>query len=325
MTMSKILTRRKVLVGAGVCALGFGAAALVRYRPLRMLPSVPPDARVRDLRVTAAVDPTLPDMAIAQRNTDPSALTEDALGAMGGMRRFIAKGDVVVVKPNATWKRTALQAANTNPLVVAAVVRAAFQAGAKRVIVTDHAGMDPEMKFQISGIGKAASDAGAEIEIVRGDEAFQDVTLRGQVLDTWPVLKSVMAADKIINVPVAKEHGMSIRFSAALKNLFGILGGARVRLHWQLDGSIVDVSAFLRPTLHVIDATRVLMRNGPRGGNLDDTAQKNTVIASIDPVAADAYACSLLGIETSKVSYLAPAEARGLGRVDWEKRRVRNV
>lgn len=323
--MGKIVTRRRILIGAGVGVAGLGAAALLRYPPLRMRASVPADTRVRDLRVPAA-DASLTDMAIAQRQTDPGALTEDALAAMGGLQRFIAKGDVVVVKPNATWKRNPLQAANTNPQVVAVVVREALRAGARKVIVTDNAGMDPAAKLEISGIGKAASNAGAEIELVQGDDAFQEVPIRGQVLDAWPVLKSVLGADKVINVPVAKEHGSkSVRFSAALKNLFGIVGGNRFRLHWQLDGSIVDIAAFLRPTLHVIDATRVLIRNGPQGGNLDDTAEKNTVIASVDPVAADAYACALVGVPLSEMGYFGMAEARGLGRVDWQKLRVSKV
>jgi len=322
---NKVLTRRRVLIGGGVGLAGLVGAGIYRYRPLGMRSAVPEDARVRDLRAPRRDDPSLPDMAIAQGETDPAALTEKALGAMGGLARFIAKGDVVVIKPNATWKRTPLHAANTNPQVVEVVVREALRAGAKKVIVTDHTGLDPALKFEMSGIGKAASNAGAEIELVKGDDFFEDSTIRGKVLDSWPVLKSVMAADKVINVPVAKEHGMSIRFSACLKNLFGIIGGNRVRLHWQLDGSIVDVAAFLRPTLHVVDATRVLIRNGPQGGNLDDVVEKHTVIASTDPVAADAYACSLMGIPTAPVTYLAEAEARGLGVMAWDKLRVRKV
>ncbi len=318
------VSRRKILIGAGAGVVGLAGLALLRYPPLLRRSTVPSDARVRDLRARSD-DPSLPELVISQRDTDPAALTENALGAIGGMSRFIAKGDVVVVKPNATWKRTPLQAANTNPAVVAVIVREALKAGAKRVVVTDHTGMDPAGKFQLSGSGKAASDAGAQVEIVGGAEAFQDVTLHGQVLDSWSMLKSVMAADKVINVPVAKEHGMVIRFSACLKNLFGIVGGDRVRLHWQLDGSIVDIAAFLRPTLHVVDATRVLVRNGPQGGNLDDVVQKNTVIASVDPVAADALASSLIGIPLPKITYLALAESRGLGRLDWEKLRVSRV
>ena len=247
------VSRRKLLIGAGAGVVGLGGVALLRYPPLWMRSAVPSDARVRDLRASGD-EPSLPNLVLSQRETDPAALTENALGALGGLSRFVNKGDVVVVKPNATWKRMPVHAANTNPAVVAVVVREALRAGAKRVIVTDNTGSDPAGKFQISGIGKAASDAGAEVELATSEDAFQEVTIRGQVLDTWPVLKSAMAADKVINVPVAKEHGMVIRFSSCLKNLFGIVGGDRIRLHWQLDGSIVDIAAFLRPTLHVVDA-----------------------------------------------------------------------
>jgi uncharacterized protein (DUF362 family) len=322
--MGKVLTRRRVIVGAGLGAVGLVGAALLKYRPLHKRDQVPADASVRDLRMPSPGQ-SLPDMAIAQGEGGPAALTDSVLAAMGGMARFITKGDVVVVKPNVTWKRTPLQAANTNPDVVAVVVREALRAGAKRVIVTDHAGMDPVFKFETSGIGKAATNAGGEIEIVKGDEAFEDVMIRGQVLDSWPVLKSVMSANKVINVPVAKQHGAKAVFSACMKNAFGILGGDRVRLHWELQASIVDVAAFLRPTLHVIDATRVLIRNGPQGGNMDDVAEKNTVVATVDPVAGDAFCSHLLGIDPSMVPYIAMAEARGLGKADWEKVVLRRV
>lgn len=322
--MGNPVTRRRVLAGTGIGVAALLAAGLVKVRPLRKRDAVPPDASVRDLRVLQPGQP-LPDLAIAQGEGGPAALTDKVLAAMGGLARFISKGDVVVVKPNVTWKRTPLQAANTNPEVVAVVVREALKAGAKRVIVTDHAGMDPVSKFETSGIGKAVADAGGEIEIVKGGAAFEEVMIRGQVLDAWPVLRSVMSANKVINVPVAKEHGAKAVFSACMKNSFGVLGGDRVRLHWELQASIVDVAAFLLPTLHVIDATRVLIRNGPMGGNIDDVEQKNTVVATVDPVAGDAFCAKLLGIDPATVPYIAQAQARGLGMADWGKLRVQRV
>jgi uncharacterized protein (DUF362 family) len=150
------------------------------------------------------------------------------------------------------------------------------------------------------------------------------VSLRGRQIDSWPVFSPVLDVDRIINVPIAKHHSLG-KITGALKNWFGIVGGDRHRLHANLDVSIADLNRFLRPTLTVIDATRVLLRNGPKGGNLDDTLEKNTVIASVDPVAADAYACDLLGVRPQDVPHLMTAQAEGLGTIDWKRLRTRQV
>ena len=81
-------------------------------------------------------DAKLPEMAIIQGG-DPTQLAQQAVEELGGMRRFVSRGDVVLVKPNIGWDRTPEQAANTNPDVVAEIVRQCANAGAKRVIVTD--------------------------------------------------------------------------------------------------------------------------------------------------------------------------------------------
>ncbi len=107
------------------------------------------------------------------------------------------------------------------------------------------------------------------------------------MLDEWPIFTTLVDADKVINVPVAKHHNLA-KFTAAMKNWYGVLGGRRNRLHQNIDSSIADLATFMRPSLTIIDAVRVLIRNGPQGGNIDDTREMNTVIASVDQVAADA-------------------------------------
>jgi uncharacterized protein (DUF362 family) len=279
------------------------------------------DALVRDLRASAP-GPGEPELVMGT-GSEPGALVEKVLAAMGGLQRFIRRGDKVLVKPNMAWARTPLQAANTNPEVVAAVVRAALAAGASRVIVGDSTCDAAERAYEKSGIAAKASDAGAEV-ILPGPDKFRDISLRGRQLDQWPVFTPVLEVDRVINVPIAKHHSLG-KLTCALKNWFGIVGGDRHRLHYDLGVAITDLNRFLRPTLTVVDATRVLLRNGPRGGNLDDTLDKNTVLASVDPVAADAYACTLLGFNPGEVAHLMAAEAEGLGTSDWKRLRTREV
>jgi uncharacterized protein (DUF362 family) len=277
---------------------------------------------MRDFRI-ARGDQSLPELVVAKQDTDPTVLTEKAIAALGGMGRFVATGDVVAIKPNMAWERTPAQGANTNPLVVAALVRAVKQAGARRIVVTDTACNDPARSFEMSGIARAASNAGAEV-IVPTERHYRDIEVKGGVIDTWTMLEPLLSVQKVINVPVVKHHART-KLTCGLKNWFGLIGGERQRLHEHLHVAIADLAVFMRPTLTVVDGTRVMLRNGPRGGNIDDTAEKNTVIASIDPVAADSLACGLLGLRPDQIEYLRLAEARGVGTTNWQRLRSREV
>ncbi len=279
-------------------------------------------ARIRDFRVkTLPSDHT--QLVIAKGVIDPGALTEKALAAIGGMAAFVSRGDVVVVKPNIGWDRSPMQAANTNPDVVAAVIKAAYDAGAKHVIVTDASCNDAEVSFQRSGIWKKAYDAGAEV-VLPVAHRFRSMNLGGRVLNEWPILTPVLEADKVINVPIAKHHSLA-KYTGALKNWYGLLGGGRSRLHQDINMSIADLASFMSPTLTILDATRVLIRNGPQGGNLDDTRVMNTIAVSTDQVALDAYGCTLIGQTPDAIGYLRIAAERGLGSTDWQKLRVKEI
>jgi len=334
------LTRREAIARLGKVGLVLGAAGAigkVAYdqggMDLARAGSAP---QTRDYR---EADPPadLPQMAIARGlpgleldpklalpagfvPPSPAELVSRAVGAMGGMKRFIGNGDVVVIKPNIGWDRTPAHAANTNPLVVAEVVRLAYDAGAKTVVVTDASCNEPGRCFQRSGIWKASYDMGAEV-VLPSEHRFRGMRLGGEVLHEWPVYKALVEADKVINVPVAKHHNLS-KYTAAMKNWYGALGGRRNRLHQNIDVSIADLATFMRPTLTIVDATRVLMRNGPQGGNIADARDAHTICASIDQVAADAWGCGLIGRRPDEIPYLAMGESRGLGTRDWKSLRV---
>ncbi len=260
-------------------------------------------------------DPKLPQMVVAQ-GAEPRALVERALEDLGGIRRFVSRQDVVVLKPNIAWDRTPEQAATTNPELVAEVVRQCWQAGAKRVIVTDVSCNEPRRCFQRSGIQAAARAEGAEV-ILPDPELFREVDLGGVVLKSWPVFKPFLEADKIFNLPIAKHHSL-VGVTLGMKNWYGILGGERNRLHQQIHQSLVDLANFMLPTVTLMDCYRVLLRNGPTGGNLEDVAIKKTMVAGTDPVAIDAYvAKAYWNLDAERLPYLQMAAARGLGTVDF--------
>ncbi len=281
----------------------------------RSLPPEEPAAPGVRTHFQVPPDASLPQMAVVEGG-DPSTLVRRAIQELGGIRRFISRGDVVVVKPNVAWERTAEQAANTNPSVVAEVCRSCLEAGARRVLVTDVSINDPHICFDRSGIAAAARAAGAQI-VLPTSRAFREVDLGGRVLRAWPVFEPFLSADKLINVPIAKHHSLT-GASLGMKNLYGILGGSRQRLHQRIHECLADLADFVRPTLTLIDACRVLLRNGPSGGNPSDVALKQTLLAGTDPVALDAYAAKAYwNLDPQTLPYLKLASERGLGSLDF--------
>jgi uncharacterized protein (DUF362 family) len=312
------LTRREAMLQllrvGGVAAGATAAGVWLSQQSFRPVPAKAEQAR-RDHRITA--DPNLPQLVVVQ-NGEPRQLVQRALEDLGGIKRFIGRQDVVVIKPNIAWDRTPEQAANTNPEVVAEVVRQCWQAGAKRVIVTDVSCNEFRRCFQRSGIQAAARAEGAEV-IYPDPDKFRDVEIGGVALKTWPVFIPFLEADKIINLPIAKHHGLT-GVTLSMKNWYGILGGQRNRLHQQIHQSLADLANFMLPTVTLLDGYRILLRNGPTGGNLEDVAMKKTMVAGTDPVALDAYvAKAWWNLDPEHLPYLAMAAARGLGTVDYDK------
>ena len=315
------LTRRDALIrllrvtGASAGAAGLGA--WLSEHSSRPVPELPKTAK-RGHTVAAA--PQFPEMAVITGD-DPAQLARQAIEELGGIRRFIGRGDVVLVKPNIGWDRTPEQAANSNPDVVAEIIRQCSSAGAKKVIVTDTSCNDPRRCFERSGIAAAAQFAGAEV-ILPDPSLFKDVDLQGEVLRAWPVLSLFLNVDKIISVPIAKHHSLT-GTTLGMKNWYGMLGGPRHQLHQKIHESLVDLADFVRPTLTIIDCYRILVRNGPTGGNLQDVLLKKTVVAGTNPVALDAYvAKAYWNLEVSDLPYLTMAANRGLGTYEFEKVRT---
>jgi uncharacterized protein (DUF362 family) len=316
------MTRREAMLQllrlGGVAAGAVGAGIWLSERSQRPIAGMAREAR-RDHRVTA--DALRPKITVVQ-NGEPQALARQALENLGGMSRFIGKQDVVVLKPNIAWDRTPEQAANTNPDLVAEVVRQCWQAGAKRVIVTDVSCNEPQRCFHRSGIEAAARAAGAEV-ILPDPERFREIDVGGVVLKSWPVFTPFLEADKIINLPIAKHHILT-GATLGMKNWYGILGGQRNQLHQQIHQSLADLASFMLPTLTLLDCYRVLVRNGPTGGNLEDVDLKKTLVAGTDPVAIDAYvAKAYWNLDPEQLPYLAMAEARGLGTTDYASLKVK--
>ena len=257
-----------------------------------------------------------PDVALIQGDS-PSLITKEAITALGGMQRFVSKGDKVIVKPNIGWDRTPEQAACTNPEIVKTLVELCFDAGAKEVKVMDNPCNPARRTYVRSGIQKAAKSAGAKVPLPNKYH-LKKIPIYGDSLKEWEIYTDFVETDKIINVPIAKTHSLT-RLTLGMKNWLGAIGGNRNQLHQNIDLAIIDLAAFFKPVLTVMDGYRILIRNGPQGGRLSDVRLHKTVAAGVDYVALDAVGASFFDIKPEELRFLQIAKEKGRGEIDLEK------
>jgi len=264
---------------------------------------------------------TKPMVAVVEGNK-PAEITLAALAILGGIGKFVKKGDVVVLKPNMAWEKPLEAAATTNPDIVVALANECFKAGAKKVKIVERTCNDPKNCFQISGFEKAFIGNKTEVVLLTNDpKEYKEVKIKdGKELKSVLIAKDVLECDVFINIPIAKHHGLS-KLTLGIKNLIGVIGGKRPELHHQLGQKMAEILSVIKPHLTIIDAYRVLIRNGPTGGNLKDVVTLRKVIISTDPVAADSYACTLkpFSLEGKNVSCVQAAYDMGLGEMDLAK------
>jgi uncharacterized protein (DUF362 family) len=276
-----------------------------------------------------------PQMCIARWKKDAPAaspeeikalaikLTEQAISTLGGMNRFVKKGDTVWIKPNMAWDRAPELAANTNPDLVATLVKLCLEAGAKTVKVGDRTCNENRKSYPASGIEAAAKAAGADV-IYLDPARFKEIAVGGKRLDKWLLYPEIVEADLVINAPIVKHHAIA-KVTACMKNYMGVVDGQRGQWHQDLPTCLCDITGFMKPRLCVLDAIRILTANGPTGGDPKDVKQLNTIAAGADIVALDAFASELLGHKPADIAYVAAAQAAGLGQIDYHKLALKEI
>ena len=248
-------------------------------------------------------------------NGEPSELLDTAIKALGGFSRFINKNDSVVVKPNMGWDRAPEYAANTNPDLVAAIVRSCYLAGAREVKIFDRTCNNPRRCYLNSKIEEMAESVEGNVLQIRKNK-FSKIKLKNGIdLKEWAIYDDYLQADKVINVPVAKHHSLS-RVSLGTKNLMGVIGDNRGLIHNGFPVKLADIVSEILPTLTIIDAYRMLTANGPSGGSLSDVKLQKSLIASSCMVTADVEALELFSLDLDQVDHLKEMVKRGLNKFD---------
>ena len=315
----KKMQRRKFLARAGKAGVSIAAAGFIAYKLY--------DQKGPNVGVDVGSLVTLPDFSVADktgrvisvvRGSSRIRAVNKAIELLGGIRRFINEGETVAIKPNVAFASPPMLGATTNPELVAEVVRMCYKAGARQVIMTDNPINDPSSCFKLSGIGRAASNAGAEIVLPRPGLFRHTMLAGGKLIKDWPVFYEPFAKiDRLIGIAPIKHHHRA-GASMSMKNWYGLLGGRRNVFHQDINTIIAELAMMVKPTLVILDGTEVMMTNGPTGGSVKDLKRANAMIASCDMVAADAYGCTLLDLKVSDLPYLTKAQAAGAGTTDYQ-------
>ena len=321
-------SRRQFLTQAGGTAAvvggALGAGVLLRDRWGMEGVKPPPPVRLKDYSIT--LPPSRPSLVVvrsapvddlAAREEQALRMVKRALDEMGGVERFIVKGDVVVVKPNVAFDKNPDLAATSQPETVAAVIRLCLGAGARKVIVADNPINNPESCFFKTKVGDAALRAGAELMMPQ-HSYFEPLYVGGETITgTWSMFyRPFREATKVIGVSPVKDHNLC-KATVTLKNWYGLLGNPRNQFHQDIHGIISDFALMMKPTFVVADGRKMLMRNGPTGGSLNDVKRSDAIVVGTDHIAVDSWCVTrLLEKSRHEIVYLDKAIRRGLGR-DW--------
>ncbi len=306
------LSRRSFMVRSAAGAAALGSASFLQ-----------PDARGAEKNADMAIARwTGPTKRAEQIKEAAVKLTEQAIQGVGGLKRFVSRGDVVWVKANIAWDRGPELAACTNPDVVATVVRLCFEAGAKTVKVGDHPCNVATRTYKSSGIAAAARQAGAQVVFV-DPRRFRQTSIKGERFKSFLLCPEMLECDLLVNLPIAKHHGLA-KVTLCMKNLMGLMDD-RSRYHQALPDMLADLTRFVKPRISILDAVRILTAHGPRGGNPDDVQLKTTVAAGVDIVAMDALGAELLGRKPQEVPSIGKGQEAGLGTMDYRSLALREI
>ncbi len=267
----------------------------------------------------------VPDL-VAVRNGEPAQLLDAGLAALGGIERFVKPGQTVVIKPNIGWNRAPESAADTNPDLVAHLVKLCLKAGAKSVQVFDHTcDKDWQSCYNVSGIGPAVEKAGGTMICGNLKSAYVPVEIpNGKVLRSAMLFRAVKECDVFINVPVLKNHG-GAKYTGALKNLMGSIWDRPIMHRLGVQQAIADWAGVRKPDLNILDAYRAMQTGGPRGNKASVILPLKSLLISTDMAALDTAGAKMLGIDPAIATHIALAAQMGLGQNDLSKVNIKKI
>jgi len=308
------ISRRDFLKGCGVAGLGLGLASIA--------PGIVKGVLAEESAVSEGLD-------IVAVKGDTAKAVRAAVETLGGIAKFVSRGDKVIIKPNMSFPNPAVWGTTTSPEVVVEIAKMCLEAGAKKVLILDHPLRRPEICLAKAGIKDACGGLDDTFVFVLAEEKFfKEVNIpQGESVHKAKLMKDVLESDVLINVPTAKSH-MATGVSLGLKGMMGLIWDRGEFHRLDLNRCIVDLNTIVKRDLTIIDCTRALVTGGPGGpGEIEELS---IIVAGIDPVAVDSYVVPMAkwygrSFSGSQVKHIVEANDRGLGEIDISKLKVRNL
>ena len=321
------VSRREFLIRLGITGTliaGSGFAAKKLWQPNHFVPGFEKQAGLQLRSYATEASKLLPSLAIAHGQEHEKTIRA-AMGLLGGMGRFIQRGDVVMIKPNVAFDRPPALAATTHPAALRAVAKLCYEAGAAKIIMADNPINSPTGCFLKSGLTSVADELNLDLMYPEAS-SFAPLEMEGEILKHWTFFKEPFKkATKVIGLAPCKDHNLCSA-SMTMKNWYGLLGGRRNQFHQHIHSIVSDFALMMKPTLVILDGMEVLMSNGPTGGRLSDVKPMNTIVAGTDMVAVDAYGYThLLERDLANLTYIHKAYERGLGNMNWKETSYKEV
>lgn len=326
------MPRRAFLGRIGAATGILGAAGYLSLAPedwplalkdssgLRSKPKLEP-IRLNDFRVPKN-EAQSAEVGIGRGGT-PEQMLRKALDAIGGLAHYVAPGDIVLVKPNVAFDRAPALGATSQPALIEALIHMLLvDCRAQEVRVADNPIESPADCFMKTGLRRASEKAGGRVYLPDSNSFKLLNTPGAKLIEEWLFFhRPFTNVDKVIGVAPVKDHNLC-QASMGIKNWYGLLGGRRSQFHQDIHEIVSDLSIMIQPTLTILDGTKILMQNGPTGGDPSNVVTGDVVMAALDPVAQDAWAFEhLLRRDPGQLpEYLHRSEAKGSGRIDGSGR-----
>jgi len=267
----------------------------------------------------------LPFDLVAVKGGEPDVMLAKGMKALGGISKFVRKGQKILVKPNIGWDVSPERAGDTNPKLVTAVIRQCLDAGASEVFVFDHTCDNWQRCYKNSGIESAVKDAGGKIAPAHTEGYYHEASIPwGKSLTKVKEHELLLGTDVFINVPILKSHG-GTRLTIAMKNQMGNVWDRGTWHRNDLHQCIADYAGYRKPALNIVDAYYVMKQNGPRGVSVEDVVTMKSFLISTDMVTVDTAAAKLFGIEPADVRHIQLAADQKIGRMDLENLRIERI
>ncbi len=240
----------------------------------------------------------------------------EGLRLVGTLPAVLGERRKVLLKPNLLHGDEPSRGSTTHPAVLRAAALACLKAGRQVSYGDSPALQKPRTAARLSGYEAVARETGMALaDFENGEErSFPD----GRQNKLFKLARGALEAEALIDLPKLKTHALT-RMTGAVKNLFGLMPGltkswfhARLSDERSFSRMLVDLARFTTPALSIMDAVEGVEGNGPRNGRL---VRAGLLLLSTDPVALDATACRLMGIDPETVYFLGYAESIGFGHV----------